>query len=553
MSTTRSSALSLRRGRGERPRARGGLIAAAAAALLLAPLLFAPTAASAATPGAPEDHPITVVLALGKDYPLTENPDEMVQRAKDQIEELRQYWLQQTGGKVDIRLESVEWADVNNDGATDDDALCYVSGSQAQKRVGDAQKDIGWVSGPRRHFFYLVVAGCRNDGTGSTGSTRLGLQNGGWLDGAQGGPNPTVYGPISHEMGHNFSLLHADTYVCADGRPDGEPVAQGGTCSSNEYADGLELMSGALGWQHKNISAANSVRVGMLNPDEYLSVTGDFEQQVTIQTRDLHTGVRAIRITDPISRRDYYVEFTSEHGRNAGVPEVTSTFSGVPYEVTNGVRMQRVMPTNHTVVLAAPVRADGTHHFSWLPGQTFVSPTGGITVDVVSRTDTTATLKIRTRADVVAPEPAKSLAADGSTVSGTAEPLSTVKITDPNGTLIGTATASATGAFTTTVSPAQAPGTVLSTTVTDAAGNVSGPATVAVPAIPVTPPEVRPVVDPVPGPVATAPTLKGTASSDRTVKVLAHTGIDSAQVGISAVAGAMLCLSGVLLLRRRRH
>ncbi|BBV29645.1 BapA/Bap/LapF family large adhesin [Citrobacter werkmanii] len=78
--------------------------------------------------------------------------------------------------------------------------------------------------------------------------------------------------------------------------------------------------------------------------------------------------------------------------------------------------------------------------------------------------------------DITAPQPPANLMINptGDQVTGTAEPNSTVHILDPDGAIIGTATAGPSGDFTATLVPPQTNGERLNANATDAAGNTSG-------------------------------------------------------------------------------
>lgn len=78
-------------------------------------------------------------------------------------------------------------------------------------------------------------------------------------------------------------------------------------------------------------------------------------------------------------------------------------------------------------------------------------------------------------ADITAPATPGNLvvAEDGASVSGTAEPNSTIIIKAPDGTIIGQATAGPDGTFTIPISPAQTNGEALEVTATDGSGNTS--------------------------------------------------------------------------------
>ncbi|MCT1172682.1 Ig-like domain-containing protein, partial [Lactococcus lactis] len=73
---------------------------------------------------------------------------------------------------------------------------------------------------------------------------------------------------------------------------------------------------------------------------------------------------------------------------------------------------------------------------------------------------------------------------NGYTVTGTAEPGSTVTIKDGSGATVGTGTANETGDYTVTLPGSVGPNAPISVTATDAAGNVSAPTSAKTPADP---------------------------------------------------------------------
>ncbi|MFK3940268.1 BapA/Bap/LapF family large adhesin [Pseudomonas monteilii] len=120
---------------------------------------------------------------------------------------------------------------------------------------------------------------------------------------------------------------------------------------------------------------------------------------------------------------------------------------------------------------SAAVAADGTFNVTLSPAQT-----NGQTLNAsVTLGDQTSVSTSLVAADTTAPEAPVTtvVAADGSAISGRGEAGASVRVTDANGTLLGTATVSPAGVFTVTLAPAQANGQALTLTLTDAAGNVS--------------------------------------------------------------------------------
>lgn len=119
--------------------------------------------------------------------------------------------------------------------------------------------------------------------------------------------------------------------------------------------------------------------------------------------------------------------------------------------------------------------------------------------------------------DGVLPDAPVINASTGTTLSGTAEPGSTVRLVDGNDNLIGTANVNAFGNWTLSVTPTPLPnGTVVNAVAIDAAGNVSPPAST-------TTDNAAP--DPAIITVHTASEITGTAEPDSTVLLALPTGV----------------------------
>ncbi|MBC3483523.1 BapA/Bap/LapF family large adhesin [Pseudomonas sp. SWRI77] len=155
-----------------------------------------------------------------------------------------------------------------------------------------------------------------------------------------------------------------------------------------------------------------------------------------------------------------------------------------------GTRVE-VHDANGTLVGSVVAGADGTFTVILDPAQA-----NGELLDVVAIDDTgLSSLPVQIAApDITAPTAPSELAvsADGSTVTGRAEPGSTVRILAADGSELGTALVGPTGTFNITLDPPQVDGEVLQVTATDAAGNTSTAGTVTAPDIDggdTTPPE----------------------------------------------------------------
>ncbi|WP_368607983.1 Ig-like domain-containing protein, partial [Pseudomonas fulva] len=150
-----------------------------------------------------------------------------------------------------------------------------------------------------------------------------------------------------------------------------------------------------------------------------------------------------------------------------------------------------VRDASGVLIGSAIANADGSFSIDLNPAQA-----NGELLDVVAIADDVSSLPAQVTApDIMAPTAPTELAvsADGTVVTGRAEPGSTVRILAADGTELGSAVVGATGVFSITLNPAQVDGEVLQATAADAAGNVSQASAVTAPDIDgggdVTPPD----------------------------------------------------------------
>ncbi|MES3712196.1 Ig-like domain-containing protein, partial [Pseudomonas putida] len=131
-----------------------------------------------------------------------------------------------------------------------------------------------------------------------------------------------------------------------------------------------------------------------------------------------------------------------------------------------------VHDANGTLIGSAIANADGTFSIDLNPAQA-----NGELLDVVAIDDSgVSSLPAQVTApDITAPAAPTELAvsADGTVLTGRAEPGSTVRILAADGTELGTALVGPTGVFSINLNPPQVDGEVLQATASDAAGNTS--------------------------------------------------------------------------------
>ncbi|WP_085704823.1 Ig-like domain-containing protein [Pseudomonas sp. B8(2017)] len=152
---------------------------------------------------------------------------------------------------------------------------------------------------------------------------------------------------------------------------------------------------------------------------------------------------------------------------------------------TNGTTIGGTAEAGATVTLTdgsgnpiGQVTADGSGNWSFTPG----TPLANGTVIIATATDPTGNTgpQAATTVDSVAPAAPVVELSNGSEISGTAEPGSTITLTDGSGNPIGQTTADGSGDWSFTPGTPLADGTVINATATDPAGNTSVPASTTV-------------------------------------------------------------------------
>ncbi|HHN4197567.1 TPA: Ig-like domain-containing protein, partial [Pseudomonas aeruginosa] len=202
---------------------------------------------------------------------------------------------------------------------------------------------------------------------------------------------------------------------------------------------------------------------------------------------------------------------------NTSAPASTTVDSVAPaapvVNPSNGAEISGTAEPGATVTLTdgsgnpiGQVTADGSGNWSFTPS----TPLADGTVVNATATDPAGNTggQGSTTVDAIAPATPTVNLSNGSNLSGTAEPGSTVILTDGNGNPIAEVTADGSGNWTYTPSTPIANGTVVNVVAQDAAGNSSPPATVTVDSS--APP--APVINPSNGVV-----ISGTAEAGATV------------------------------------
>ena len=162
----------------------------------------------------------------------------------------------------------------------------------------------------------------------------------------------------AHEVGHNFGVHHASTYVCT---LNGARVSVGGTCTLDEYGDPFDVMG--RGYRHMN--AYQKGKLGFLEPQNTVtSSSGDFTV-VPLATKS--DGIQALRVPIAGTSEFYYVEKRNVFGFDS---------FRTTDPVVNGVLIHRATdyPTRVRRLWSTPCRAPRLHGRGAHVGRTFTDP-----------------------------------------------------------------------------------------------------------------------------------------------------------------------------------
>ncbi|MGP8763190.1 Ig-like domain-containing protein [Pseudomonas aeruginosa] len=266
----------------------------------------------------------------------------------------------------------------------------------------------------------------------------------------------------------------------------------------------------------------------VINPSNGVVISGTAEAGATVTLTDAGgnpigqvtadgSGNWSFTPGTPLANGTVVNATASDPTGNTSAPASTTVDSVAPaapvVNPSNGAEISGTAEPGATVTLTdgsgnpiGQVTADGSGNWSFTPS----TPLADGTVVNATATDPPGNTggQGSTTVDAIAPATPTVNLSNGSSLSGTAEPGSTVILTDGNGNPIGETTADGSGNWTYTPSTPIANGTVVNVVAEDAAGNSSPPATVTVDSS--APP--APVINPSNGVV-----ISGTAEAGATV------------------------------------
>jgi putative cell wall-binding protein len=365
----------------------------AASSELAAPLVVVEatiTAPLEAAAIAPRAHAVDVMLFAtnlvqpDEDYAFTDAD------VAARIQTLSTYWASQSGGQV-ARIDTplnVKRKVVPVNTACDAD----LAWDEASSAFGDPRGDSYFTASGARHLLVVVPEICgAGNGWGTVGT----LTSGGliWVS------HETLVGTttIAHEFGHNLGLSHSNAHLCPGQLVEGTPQANGsfsGGCYDDEYMDAYDIMGATFSEHLPALNLTQKARLGALSAADLPSLTRAATFGSTAQTYALNpisapNGPRGIRVVDPATGSEYFVEYRSGTGIDSG-----AFYTRNREQLSPGVRVLRLRSDTSSAALTLPNPTNpGLRNYALKTGESLKIPSGNLTVSA-GEIGTTASVTI---------------------------------------------------------------------------------------------------------------------------------------------------------------
>ena len=310
---------------------------------------------------------------------------------------LHDYWWEESGGRVDVRLGGVEERSL---GGTSCDASATLSKVKASA-FGGSFASYGWA-GTEKHLLVLPREACGTQAFGTIGG------DGGEIVSSYGLGQQLGVPVLLHEFGHNLGLGHAGSALCRsttsfDGAPGDFRSTADAACPTEEYGDHLDIMGYSVSGARPHLSSPQRMRLGWMPSTVALS-TPATSKRVVLPSLDTAAAGRAVDVTDPVSGQHYVLEYRTATGRDrssaefaGGAPRCTVVATGFTKcaldssAATGSVRVLRALPqpggfaTTVALAVGTDAAADPARRDTHLDaGESFTSAGGGFTVAVAS-------------------------------------------------------------------------------------------------------------------------------------------------------------------------
>ncbi len=321
--------------------------------------------------------------------------------ARSLVAEVGTYWNEQSDGQVSTLTSNATIGRYSSSHTCADQVSIW---QEAAAVFGHADLSYYVASPTSRHLLVFVPTGCGPIGFGTVGSSDapVSTANGGvlWVS-MSGATNLDV---VAHEFGHNLGLAHSNTHVCPDptvteGAYNSSTGGFSDGCSDVAYADAYDVMGAAFSVNRGGTIIANTSptalnathkdRLGVVGVGEMQTVSLDpssaySDTTFTLATTGASSGLRSLKVTDPLTAQVYFVDFRGGGGMDSGALYATG-YLKESFGADVGVRVTTRRADGTSVVLLTPDANTRDGHKLYLtPGQSLTTRSNRLVVNVQS-------------------------------------------------------------------------------------------------------------------------------------------------------------------------
>ena len=312
------------------------------------------------------------LFILGNFYDRKEEkltPAQVKAAAFDIATSAKAYYLANSGGIVDLTGDAVGWFTMSD--------LSYKSCSPQDiyTRLNTLATQSGIDLSAYKHLVYVLPLNSCANALGSLG----GNPSMAWVAVDHFAPLARSQSTLNHELGHNFTAHHANSYTCTDlTTPDYL------SCIKSEYGDASDVMG--VSQYSLYFNAPHQIATNWLSTSSVQTITAS--GRYSVAPIESGVGIRALKIAKPNTNEHYYVSYRQPIGF-AETPAATSTL--VKYSSGANIHVWNNNIYTQTYIISTNIN-DSNHVLS--DNEAFGDPATGLKITQVSHSSSSVVVDI---------------------------------------------------------------------------------------------------------------------------------------------------------------